>query len=188
MSQVRAVPVAASQLYAMPLFCLKPPHFRHHNTTASSRTIRIRGPVIMASHPRDDPEDGTDIMVAQFITLPRALLVAGVLAMAPAAFAQTPASTPSTSTQATVGATTSSSPAKVTVKQDATVKAPDAKTDSQAAVTTSKTDVKPVAKAETTKKKVASAKKETKTPVKAEAKTETKTPTTPATPAAQPKS
>jgi len=183
MSQVRAVPVAASQLYAMPLFCLKPPHFRHHNTTASSRTIRIRGPVIMASHPRDDPEDGTDIMVAQFITLPRTLLVAGVLAMAPAAFAfaQTPTSpatsTPSTSTQATVGATTPASPAKVTVKQDATVKAPDTKIDSQAAATTPKTDVKPVTK------KVASAKKDT--PVKTEAKTESKTP---ATPAAQPKS
>jgi hypothetical protein len=149
--------------------------------------------------------DGIEIMVAKLITLPRTLLVAGVLAMAPAAFAfaQTATPTPTTSTSATIGASTaapaspaSASPAKVTVKQDATVKAPDTKLDSQAAATTSKSDLKPVAKAETGAKKVKSVKKEAKepvkTPVKAEtkvdAKTDVKSPAAPATPAVQPKS
>jgi len=127
--------------------------------------------------------DGTEIMVAKLITLPRTLLVAGVLAMAPAAFAfaQTPAPTASVSTQAaqTTG----------TVKQDATVKAPDTKLDSQAAVTAPKTDVKPVAKTETATKKVKAAKKTpVKTQAKSDAKVDTKTPAAPATPAVQPKS
>ena len=129
--------------------------------------------------------DGIETMVAKLITLPRTLLVAGVLAMAPAAFAF--AQTPIAPTTASVS--TSASPAAATVKQDATVKAPGTNLGTQAAQTTPKTDVKPVAKTETGTKKVKAAKK---TPVKAEtksdAKVDTKTPAAPATPAVQPKS
>jgi len=69
-------------------------------------------------------------MVAKLVTLPRTLLVAGVLAMAPAAFAfaQTPTPT-ATPTPTTAGVTTPANPA-----------------------------VKPVAKTETGTKKVKSAK------------------------------
>lgn len=140
--------------------------------------------------PETTQKDGNKIMVAKLTTLPRTLLVAGALAMAPAfAFAQSAAPSVTTSVTAPSASTSTTATApKETVKQDTTAKVPEAKSETKTA--------KPVAKTAAGEKKVHSAKTETKdavkTPVKAEtksdAKVDAKTPTAPATPAAQPKS